>query len=306
MLNKMKKKVIKKKVSRVKSTYRRKHREEKGTSKLLYVVIGAVVLAVVGGYLFLNNSGSNPITSVVKKPLNPNCELKDSELCKFMNNWSGLTNYSVHSVMRGAEGEMVSHFAIAGEDRMQMMSSQNGKESYNMISIGKTTYTKDYSDNKWWKVTYEDPKNELTAVNDFKESFDFDAEEMKDKTTYKSLGKETCGSLQCFKYQVVNPDFPGTEYLWFDDREYLLRKTLHEDEGTSTESTFDYANVNIKEPSPVKEGTPEEAMGLPAMSAEDKAAMEKMQQEAAEVMKNYGNTDPGMEMPLEDTSTEGY
>jgi hypothetical protein len=42
--------------------------------------------------------------------------------------------------------------------------------------------------------------------------------------SYKMLGKEPCGNLSCFKYQIVSNYNPIIEqYVWFDDNYYLLR-----------------------------------------------------------------------------------
>lgn len=45
------------------------------------------------------------------------------------------------------------------------------------------------------------------------------------------------------------------EYILFDDKDYLLRKTITEgpDNNLAT-SEFDYSKITISEPSPIKEG----------------------------------------------------
>lgn len=269
------------------------------------VGIAAVVLLVGGGvFLFTKNNGgtASPLNGLVKAPLDANCELKDPDLCKFMNNWKNVRDYTITSASKEKSGETSeSVFEISGESS-HMLAKQNGKDVLEMINIEKTTYTKDYTDNQWWKHTYEpDKQNEFTKELTDKSDFD-ETKAIEDKTTYKSLGKEACGDLQCFKYQIVNADDSGsTELIWFDDREYLLRKQSTSDkEGNTTESAFAYNGVNISAPSPVKEGTPEQ-MFAPQMSDEDKAQYEQMK---AEVQKMQANPQDSMQQAADESENQ--
>lgn len=283
----MKKKVVKK--TPKKSVKRVRKQEDRGISKVVIIVVAALVLSVGGAFIFLSQKGSLPMGmgGIVKAPLNPNCKYNDPDLCKFVNNWQGMSQYSVSYVSTSPDmGKMEGLYEIDGETKFHMMSSQDGKENYNMISIGDTTYTKDYSDNKWWKQTLQKTEED-SSVESVKEEFDFGDNTEEDTTTYKALGKEPCGNMTCFKYQVVMTDINDTvEYIWFDDKEYLLRKQRSEGpNNTVSESTFSYSGVRISEPSPVKEGTPD-AMSMPGMSEEDKKAYEEMKK----MYENSSNT----------------
>ncbi|MDF2461317.1 MAG: hypothetical protein K0S68_720, partial [Candidatus Saccharibacteria bacterium] len=147
---------------------------------------------------------------------------------------------------------------IEGEKKSHMMTTSAGQESYNVITIDGTTYTKDLRDGKWWEY-----KPQSTPTSDgFKESFDFKDEEKDkpetEKTKYTKIGKEACGSLTCFKYQVVEPGITGTSYIWFDDRDYQLRRMQTTEDGEVNDMTFSYTKPNITKPSPIKQGNPGE------------------------------------------------
>jgi hypothetical protein len=169
---------------------------------------------------------------------------------------------------------------IGGNGDSHTVMTEGGKETYNVITIKDTTYTKDYSDGKWWKeIAAKDDSNpkDKTAISE--ESSNSDKSDQA-KPQYKSAGKEACGNLECYKYQVINPGVEDTEYIWFDTKQYKLRKATFtsKDGGTSTEE-YAYGSVNIKAPSPVKEGSP--AAATSASSAVDQAAMEAAAQAAA-------------------------
>jgi hypothetical protein len=289
---------VKKKVKSVKSVkkvkpVRRKRSIKPEAGKIsgkAIIGIAVLVIVVAGGAFFFaksNGSSSSPLNGLVKAPLNANCELKDPDLCKFYNNWQNVKDYSITSTSKDKTGESGdSVFEISGENS-HMLVKQNGKDAMEIINIDKTTYTKDYTDNKWWKHTYEpDKNNDLTKDITDKTKFD-ESKAVEDKTTYKSLGKEACGDLQCFKYQMVSPDDAGsTELIWFDDRDYLLRKQSSTDkEGNTSESVFAYNGVHIAVPAPVKEGSAEQ-MYAPQMSAEEKAQYEQMKKEAQQQMQS--------------------
>lgn len=292
---------------------KRVFKAEKGKiSGVAIIVIAVVVLAVGGGIFFLSKNGSgsgSPLTALQGATLNPNCELKDPELCKFINNWKVMKNYSMSSVTTDSSGaKSESLYEIAGDDSLRMLAKEKGKDIMEMITIGKTTYTKDYTDNKWWKHTYEETNeetnNELTKEITETTSFD-DTKAVEDKTEYKAMGKEACGNLNCFKYQIVTPGDNSTQLIWFDDREYLLRKQSSiDEEGNVFEGTFTYNNVSISAPSPVKEGTPEQ-MYMQQMSADDKAQYEQMQKDAEVQMKQM-QEEYNVEMPVEDSAPEEY
>lgn len=229
---------------------------QNSSNKIVWIIILVFIVLAVGGYfaytkLFINRGSSGVISKVI---LNPQCKHNDPNLCKFINGWKEVKYYTMNSVVTSKDGtKSILTFKTAGENRDQMIMVENGTENYNVISIGEATYTKDYSDNKWWKSV---TSAEATVKTEEEEKLDFD--DTIDNTTYKKIGTEACGKLTCFKYQVIDPAVTeSTDYIYFDSKDYQLRKTRSEmNDGSVSESTIDYSKITISEPSPVKDGSP--------------------------------------------------
>jgi hypothetical protein len=281
--------------------------KQSGLAPIIIISVIAIIALAGGGYAFLQSKGtsSNPLSNVAnsvvnKVTLNPNCKENDPELCKFLNNWKEMKEYSVISVSTDKSGKKSeSTLEISGEEKFHMMLSADGKEVSNLITIGDITYTKDYSDNKWWKQKAEKQKEDsLTTQFDFDDSKS-ETPKTEVKTTYKAAGKEACGSLQCFKYQVIEGNMDGaTEYIFFDDKEYLLRRmqTIEKD-GIMNDSMFAYSGVKITEPSPVKEAKADQLI-VPGMGAEDAKQLEQYKKDAEKML-----LDAQRDVPQDNTDT---
>lgn len=240
---------------------------QKGFAPLLIVIIVVVVIGV--GYVLMQKSGKAPVVpGLGSVGLNPNCKYNDPDLCKFFNKMmtgdmfkNGFSGTSTTTDKSGKK--MVSRFESVGSDKTHMMTSENGKETFNFIKIGNASYMKDYSDGTWIKTVMEEPK-----TTEGKQTGGFSPEDMKnmfskektaeDKTIFKKIGKEACGPYSCFKYQSINPDMADiTQYIFFDDATYTMRKTQTvSKDGMVTEFEFDYNPVSITEPSPLKASPP--------------------------------------------------
>lgn len=241
-------------------------KNKKGIAPIL-VIVGAVVVLGVVGYFLTNRRGGSGMMSGLNSGvgLNSKCDLNDSDLCKYVNRVT-VGNYFENGVVMmtqttdkdGQKSESV--FEMDGKSNSKMITTQNGKEVMGLITLNNFTYMKDLTDNKWWKYENKSEDSTTTTQNpqDLKEQMKKYTEEYQDKMTYKKIGKEVCGSLSCFKYQMVMTDTPDyTQYVYFDDKQYLLRKTTTKDQnGSVSETTYEYKTVTIKEPSPVKEGNP--------------------------------------------------
>lgn len=242
-------------------------KNQKGFAPIIILVV-LVVIAGGVGYFMLNKNKPVINKSVTQSlfnlsgDLNPNCKYNDPDLCKYFNKSlkfegykDGFTGKTAITDKAGKKSETVFQFQ---NDRSHFSTKDNGKEIMESITIADTTYTKDFTDNKWWKYTREKTKADTQNQSVFN-SEDIKKEVEKnfneDKTTFTKIGKEACGKLQCFKYQAVNDlTNDSKEYVYFDDREYLLRKMRIEDkEGSITETEYEFGNVNITEPAPVKE-----------------------------------------------------
>jgi outer membrane lipoprotein-sorting protein len=68
-------------------------------------------------------------------------------------------------------------------------------------------------------------------------------------------GTAACGNLVCYKYQIKVASQPNmTQFVWFDNQNYLLREYTYSNSstGTSATITFSYSAVTITAPSPVQ------------------------------------------------------
>jgi hypothetical protein len=231
---------------------------QQGFGHVVLVVIILVVLGVISfaGWKIISGHKSPASGALSKAAIEAACKETDKNICKFKASWKIQKYYTIKSTSptESADGHLVqSTYQAEGTDKFRL--TTGGSSPYDVITIGKTTYTK-ASDGVWWKQTV---KPEDTSKN--KESFDFDnssdsnSSESASTTTYKSLGKEACGSLTCYKYQVVDSSsMDTTEYIWFDTKDYQLRRIRNESkDGGVTESTFSYDKISITVPSPVKE-----------------------------------------------------
>lgn len=227
---------------------------QSGFAHVLMVIIAVGLIGAVGFFAWqaFSKKAADTVADVASGQARAECEKEnDKDLCRFITNWKVGQKYRMTSIESGNKAV----FEVDGE-KTHMLSG--GEFAFEIISIGNTTYTK--AGNVWYKQTVKNPEDDVTANAkvEFKEPADSkDDSTSKSKVVYKSLGKEPCGSLTCFKYEVVDPDNKETkEFIWFDDKDYLLRKTVSEYSDRKSEATYEYGNVTVKEPSPVKELAP--------------------------------------------------
>jgi hypothetical protein len=232
-------------------------------------IIGAVAgVTIIGGavFAFMGKGGmtdGNGITSLPGVALAIPCPYDDKDLCKFMMNQKEMKEYTVKNTMTAKGMKPTENFVEMEGENMHMVAREDGKEVMASITIDDVDYMKDMEDGKWWKFSRE--KIEPGTLPDASEfDFDYDKSDVpEDKTTYKLIGKEACGNFQCFKYEIVDPaNTDSKEFIWFDDKEYLLRKTRSESTGSNgmiSEMVMSYVAVNIQAPTPVKEGSMFEA-----------------------------------------------
>lgn len=244
------------------------------------IIVGVIlfvgVLGLVIWRLWDTQHKGSPASSAVQQAIaNAQCDTNDKDICKFYASWKATSSLKVAStdVADGKTTSSTFESSDAGK-RFHMVTNVNGKP-YETISIDNAIYTRDAS-GTWWKQTLE-PSKESTYKGDY--NYDFsDPNDTKatQKVTYKALGKEACGNLTCFKYQVVDPAAAdSTQYIWFDTKDYQLRRMRTENkDGSTSDQSFSYANVSINAPSPVKDLAPNqtlnpetgEVMTLPSQS----------------------------------------
>jgi hypothetical protein len=230
---------------------------QKGIGHLGLILAVVVVLAAGGAgyFVYSKNKNGGYSNATIKAALeNAKCDYDDEDLCKFFTGWKALGAYSM--VATTTDGSTTSTMSVKSEGDDKSHVKLTGEMDMEIVTIGDATYTK-AADGTWWKQTQTTSDESTNYNDDIKTAFDEPSTTAEaDKTSYKKLGKEKCGELNCFKYQVVDPaDTANDSYLWFDDRDYQLRRTqtVSKDGKTNFDAIFSYDDVNIKEPSPVKE-----------------------------------------------------
>lgn len=238
--------------------------DQRGLAHLALILVVLAVVGVIGftGYKVLggkdkDSSVAGTVTDkAIQEAAKAECDkINDDDLCKFYTKYKTHTNYRM--VSKDSKGTE-STIEIDGENSYMKM---GGETQFEIISIGKTTYTK--AGDTWYKKTEANPQAPKT--DDFKVDLDEPAEETEkdvpeDKTVYKKIGKEACGNLQCFKYQIIDPEAQPTDkqFIWFDDKDYQMRRFTVESADGVNDTTFEYAGVTVKVPSPAKELGPNE------------------------------------------------
>ncbi|MDO8591924.1 MAG: hypothetical protein Q7R60_03330 [bacterium] len=233
-------------------------KNQSGMAHVLLGLIVVVVIAVIGGVAWKVSKNSSTPSTGINKVVQDKCmaEVNDSVFCKFAGAFGNVGDYKV-IVNSTAEGSAsVLELANDSKGNSSMVVKVNGQEQGNIISYSGVTYSKDYTDGQWFKYAASDTTKPSTV--DLKKEFlksDFKGDDGQ-KLEYKKIGTEKCDNLSCYKYQTVDSQKPTeTDYIWFDTKDYLLRRATVNDSKTNSnaEMTISYASVVISAPSPTKD-----------------------------------------------------
>ena len=243
--------------------------QEGSVVQILLAVVVVVVVAVVGVFAWKNmkKNADDVSSDLGSKLASAKCDYDDKDLCKFFTSYKEHKSYKLVMTTTTAEGQQsTSTIEAEGHDKTHMTMSGSGM-NIETITIGKTIYTK-AANGTWWKQTLDDKKLEETKKDvgtpELKEPSKDEPEAQ--KTQYKKIGKEPCGKLECFKYQVIqSSDSSTTEYIWFDTKDYQMRRSTSESSEGKSEMVYTYEDVKISEPSPVKELGPNQYL-MPGQS----------------------------------------
>lgn len=215
---------------------------------IILVVVVLLLAGFIGWLVWRSNSEDSPAQDAIK---NAECAYDDQDLCKFFVAWKAQDGYEYKATSTQNGKESKTTTKIEGSDKLYM--KLEGDVDYEIIQINNILYTK-ASDGTWWKQAL--PESE---ANKYKEQSNVDLTEPNpnngaQQITYRKVGKEKCGDLTCFKYQVADPgNVTTTTFIWFDDKNYQLRR-MQTTSGTYTmDATYSYNNVSVAIPSPVKD-----------------------------------------------------
>lgn len=232
---------------------------QKGVTSILLAVIVVVVVAAIGVVVWKmrDNSGTK-LSTGISKETQDKCaaEVNDKTFCKFAGVFANIGDYTATITSTDPKGTTIVELANDSKGNSSMVIKQSGQEQGNIIVYGGVTYLKDNTDGAWFKYEATDANKPETV--DLKKEFvksDFKGDNGQ-KLEYKKIGNEKCDNLDCFKYQVIDPQkTTETDFLWFDTNDYLLRRIAVNDSSTNTktEMSISYQKVTISVPSPTKE-----------------------------------------------------
>lgn len=231
---------------------------QSGIGTVVIIAIIAAVLAVAGGtYYFVSKSNKDDsAATATNQAVDSECAklIDDKDFCKYASTVSTDRNQKVTATTTSADGK--SSTMTIETDAQGNSHSTITADGTNMqtVTYNGTFYTLDTSDNTWIKYPKsenQDPASETDVDINIQEE---ESKPEADRTQYKSLGKEACGNLTCFKYQIIDPrDTAGEVFIWFDDQDYLTRRMQTKTAEGTMDMTYSYEDVSITEPSPVKE-----------------------------------------------------
>ena len=257
---------------------------QEGIAHLMLIVV-VVVLAAAGGagYYVYSKQKTNKVVADLTpaaKQINDECvtELDDEDFCAFAASWDLNGSYTMTMTTMGKESTGVMTTKNDGKGNSQLTTKdKNGKLVSDMISLNDTSYIYNPTDKSWTK--YESNTDTADPADEVDEELNISTEDLKnDNYEYKSLGKEACGTMTCFKYQLVDKKVPTQEnFVWFDDDEYKARKMSFKEGDTTMVLEISYEAVTISEPSPIKEAPDYENM-----------TAEELQEQMESLMEQYG------------------
>lgn len=265
--------------------YKNLKNDQRGIAHLLLIVVAAVVIgvAVFAGMKVMStnkdkDSKSSATGVVANKEVADACnkELHDKDLCKFASNYK-LDGLSYEVVITNTQDgkTSVTTMQIDGKNNSSLVTTEDGAQTGAYISLNKAVYNKDLGTGTWTKFSTATDTAATPTETKPADNIDFNTSDLTENNTisYKKIGKEACGNLSCYKYQVVDSQNPGTtQYIWFDTKDYVMRHWYSKDSANTTDMVITYRSVNIKEPSPVKEFSAESGAAAAQAAAAAAAA----------------------------------
>lgn len=238
-------------------------REQKRSKNPLLLILAVIITGVIGAAAWLLMKSDKPKPAKADEP-EVTCVSDDEIICRFITNWTPPVQYRTVIQDNTAGVNTVTTYEYELNDSDKIRTVVEGAESYEVITIDGVIYTK--AGDIWWKQAVESESAEAQSDNQTSTPQNQEFEPLK-PSNYSRVGKENCPSAegsetvdrQCYKYAVNNPDDTSIrQFVWFDDKEYKLRKMAFEAPGSMVEQTFEYVDVAISRPSPVRELGPDQ------------------------------------------------
>jgi hypothetical protein len=241
-------------------------KDNQGIAHPLFIVLAVVVLAAIGFagyYVYHNNQSDKDLlakSGLAKAEANTtdkscNNALHDKTLCKFAVYFKMPSSYEATFTTTTSGVTSTTVMSVDSHNNTKMVVSSGGKETLATILLGSDTYLKDENSGSWIKYPNSGSSSNSSPLSDVKINKNNWTES--GTMSYKALGKEACGSLTCYKYQISSTKDPSAkQYFWFDTKDYMIRR-LSSTGGSSgnIDMTLSYNAVTITTPSPVVDYT---------------------------------------------------
>lgn len=221
------------------------HKKQKPLYLILLMCSVLLLVIVVGLFLIKSSTTSNNRVSTTTS-----CTY-DKNVCLFLKKLQDpdhfynvpLTATITVSTMNKPTGQVV--LATDTKNNVYVTSSESGKIQAELLVIDAVLYKKNAA-GTWQQQDGVDNQ----ALLQFRQKALKQASMQTKTTTYTQLGKENCGSLTCYQYQVSTPNLGNAKtYIFFDTNDYLLRKVVNQTQnGTMTETIFAYTPLSITPP----------------------------------------------------------
>lgn len=242
--------------------------KSRGAINLVTALVVAVVLAVVGFAAWKvftgKDSGTGGVAMTaadkkVEKDCNVQYDNKDQDFCRFASHRSTNLAYEAVVVSRSAGSVTTTKISTDGPGNSVLSVSMSDKEVSSLVLVDGVSYRKNYSDGSWQKLDPGDPGNlkinSKNPASDMKIYTEDDTTSKDQRLTYVAVGKEACGKLTCFKYEIKDPsNSANRQFIWFDDKDYRLARWQAQDgnSATSSNAAYSYRDITINVPSPVR------------------------------------------------------
>ncbi len=157
-------------------------------------------------------------------------------------------------------------FNFQDPDRWEMIIEDNGLEQAHWIKIGKTTYVKDFTDQRWWQV--DNNLSKLTSSIDFRDFANRARREL-NKIKFVFQTEEACGESLCLIYLVLNPDYESSrehvrQTIWLDSTSSALVKEEYVgDTGIAVTEYSHFNQLTLVAPGKIKLAKPDNLFLLP-------------------------------------------
>ena len=233
-----------------------KHQSGFGTVGIVLAVVGVALVVGIGWFITQSSKKDTNTSTLPSAIKNAQCDYNDKNLCTFFAGHKISKSYAVeYTAGTGAEQTVTT---VKSESPTKFSMSITGTTNYETITINNAYYVKATS-GTWWKQTIPEGDASLYGPHLNDKLTEPGTQELSaDNTYYESQGKEQCGdSLACFKYQVIDPkDTASKAHIWFDDKEYKLRRMQNTGTANPFNATYTYNKVTITAPTPVQDLAP--------------------------------------------------